>query len=1286
MKKTLIIIALILGLLIGLAASGWWWLTGTQSGAHWLLNRAVGFAPSLQWDELDGNLRGGLTLRGLQVNEAGVRANADRVELAVRIHLPPNLSVDVHWLRVSDGQVHLPPGVDEPTPEREPLVLPDLSSPVDVRLRELSLRDLAIHPSPEAEAIPIKQLRLAARAGDELLLEELAVQLPDLSASASGRWGLSEPFAGELALEAEYRLDPGPDRQLQQAASVAVSGDLSRLELELDTRGPARLTGQVIVLDALNSPQIEADLNGRLGDWPDLDLAIEALNITVRGGLDDWALTATGEAAGQFDEFLLPDNDWRFELGGDLEQVHIEQGLINIFEGRIELDGELATAQPSSARLRVGLDELNLAPLHEEWPAQARLSGALEIDANPDRVELRSLALSAPPASLSLEGSGHWVAETDELQASLHWRDLNWPPIEDAAEPVFRSESGRLSVQGRLSDWQMELEALLRLLDQPALTLDVQANGDLESAQVTRLHADTDDAGRLEASGRARFQPEPGGALALRLVDFDIGRFANALPGRVSADLDIDADSLESIVLELRELQGELRNQPIQGQGRVSLRQDSPEAGQLDLGFGSNRLELASDNGRQWRVDVDASALGQLMPGLTGKGTLNALIDLDQGIGEASGRFSDVGWADIVLESGTLDSTIDWLAEQPSARLDVRLNDLDLNPWERVDLLEFSLNGHCAGHQARLNLVGLRGSVDLHAGGQLDSCDLAEISGWAGAIDHLYLANTIAGDWELNQPLEVELADGGLSASRGCLVESSDRSGRICLRQLEAADTGQIAVAIEQLPMDLLLAPLAPVFQLSSALSGEIEAGWNAVGGLERLDGELRLSQGALKPLGGEDSLLDVQSVRLNFTPEGELLLVTLEAALEGDSELSGQARLVELDDLSTATIDARARLDLPDIGIFNRLVAELDQLGGRLTGEVQLGGALLGPSLDGQLALRDGLIVHAPLGLRVEDISLTLDGTETSASLTGGMRGGDGSLNINGDLELVDNKWQLDTAVEGERFTFADIDWLQLRASPVIRLKRDGEGLVRLDGDVRIDHLRAGMPPGVEQRVPASADVRVRGETVEDEAQNDLGQQLEGRLGLDLGDDARLAALGMQARLAGGLELLWERQSIEPRARGVIRIPDGSYRAYGQNLEIEDGEIVFTGHAVDNPSLDIEAVREIFGDPQVEAAGVRIRGNARDPRITLFTNPPTSEEKALAYVVTGADFDHASGQAAVNIGFYLLPRLFVSYGIGLFEAGNVLSGRYELSQRWGVRVVSGERDTGVDLSYSIDR
>jgi len=87
-----------------------------------------------------------------------------------------------------------------------------------------------------------------------------------------------------------------------------------------------------------------------------------------------------------------------------------------------------------------------------------------------------------------------------------------------------------------------------------------------------------------------------------------------------------------------------------------------------------------------------------------------------------------------------------------------------------------------------------------------------------------------------------------------------------------------------------------------------------------------------------------------------------------------------------------------------------------------------------------------------------------------------------------------------------------------------------------------------------------------------------------------------------------------------------------------------------------------------------------------LFTSPPTSREKALAYILTGADFDHAAGQGAFSVGFWVLPNVFVSYGLGLFDTGNVLAARWELSRRWGLRATSGDRDTGADVSFIIDR
>ena len=44
-----------------------------------------------------------------------------------------------------------------------------------------------------------------------------------------------------------------------------------------------------------------------------------------------------------------------------------------------------------------------------------------------------------------------------------------------------------------------------------------------------------------------------------------------------------------------------------------------------------------------------------------------------------------------------------------------------------------------------------------------------------------------------------------------------------------------------------------------------------------------------------------------------------------------------------------------------------------------------------------------------------------------------------------------------------------------------------------------------------------------------------------------------------------------------------------------------------------------------------------------------------------------------------------VSYGVGVFDDQNVLSIRYDLGRGWGVKATSGERQTGVDISYTVE-
>jgi translocation and assembly module TamB len=118
----------------------------------------------------------------------------------------------------------------------------------------------------------------------------------------------------------------------------------------------------------------------------------------------------------------------------------------------------------------------------------------------------------------------------------------------------------------------------------------------------------------------------------------------------------------------------------------------------------------------------------------------------------------------------------------------------------------------------------------------------------------------------------------------------------------------------------------------------------------------------------------------------------------------------------------------------------------------------------------------------------------------------------------------------------------------------------------------------------------------------------------LRLGPDFRLRGQGIDTRLAGEVQLASnEGTAGQPRLAGQVRTEGGLYRAYGQQLEIEQGLLQFTG-AYDNPSLDILALRPNLG----QRVGVRVSGTALAPRVRLYADPDLPDADKLAWLVLG--------------------------------------------------------------------
>jgi translocation and assembly module TamB len=224
----------------------------------------------------------------------------------------------------------------------------------------------------------------------------------------------------------------------------------------------------------------------------------------------------------------------------------------------------------------------------------------------------------------------------------------------------------------------------------------------------------------------------------------------------------------------------------------------------------------------------------------------------------------------------------------------------------------------------------------------------------------------------------------------------------------------------------------------------------------------------------------------------------------------------------------------------------------------------------------------------------------------------------------------------------------------------------------------------------------------------------------VELGDSVRYTGSNLDTALSGSLRLSFE-SGLSPNASGGLRI-DGNDDAYGQELALERGELLFAG-PLDDPALDVLAVREI-GATRV---GIRLSGTLRAPETSLFSEPPMSELNALSYLRFGRPLTATDGSETVTLeatalalglqqalpavqrvgdalrldelsieptevdagslmaGKYLSPKLYLSYTYGLFNRLGGFLMRYQINDRFSLETRSGN-EKSMDFLYSVEK
>jgi translocation and assembly module TamB len=412
-----------------------------------------------------------------------------------------------------------------------------------------------------------------------------------------------------------------------------------------------------------------------------------------------------------------------------------------------------------------------------------------------------------------------------------------------------------------------------------------------------------------------------------------------------------------------------------------------------------------------------------------------------------------------------------------------------------------------------------------------------------------------------------------------------------------------------------------------------------------------------------------------------------LDIPFPGFGQIAAEFELLDVTEDGAADLHGLIDIDIEDIGFLVALIPVVDDAHGILRADLKIAGNAAEPLVTGDFLLERGSLSYLPTGLKLDEIELQSELQENGEiELTGSLRAGDGRAEVRTRADhALTAATGLELTLRGENLTVIDVPDIRAVANADLRVNFDGQTL-DMNGNIAIPYARVRPANIGSTRVSESEDVVIIAGELPDEptdADTDTDIEFSGMVAVALGDDVVVDLEVSEIQVTGSAEFTWSGGPI-PSAIGRYDI-DGQILAFGQRLDITVGSLRFEDVPADDPYLRVRAEREIFGNTDVRRAGVLVAGELSRPTIEPYTDPVTTEERALTLLVTGSDFDIDQGVGAIDLGTYVAPRVFVSYGIGMFEEENVIRIRYDLQRGFGVTGTSGGRDAGVDLSYRFE-
>lgn len=767
---------------------------------------------------------------------------------------------------------------------------------------------------------------------------------------------------------------------------------------------------------------------------------------------------------------------------------------------------------------------------------------------------------------------------------------------------------------------------------------------------------------------------------------------------------------------------------------------DSLNADNLVLRWGDNYL-TANGNARQLQAKINITSLDQLSDQLNGK--VSGGATLSQPAGQALPTIyvdlvgERIALPGFILRQGRIRGKLVNLANSPSQFI-ITAEGLDA-AGQSFENVKANFNGTEQAHVVNLNVANEQLEVSARLKGGFNRQQLQ----WSGVIGKGRVKSQYA---TLNQlqpaQLIVNLPQNQESTTSDLKVQlaahcwqAADQTGKLCLRKnlIASAAGGQVDIALQKLDTSLFSAFLPKDIDWHGKINGKAIVGWQR-GQPPTINTTLYTDNGKIGLIqDGDAAPVSLTYKRVSLialsVPEG----IKLRTDINTGRGARGYAEVIVDPYKTPKPISGALVLNELNLAIFKPFFPGMRVLEGNITMAGGLGGTLDKPQFYGDVDLENGRVAMLDLPVNLTNVNIESKIRGTQATINGQFNSGTGAGELTGSVDWR-QKLQAKLSVKGERLVLTQPPLLLAEVNPDIDIiVRPGDRYVNIEGAVSVPSATIRPPEASEDIITQTEDAVVLDRRLIGNIDEVLAVSkpwsINADIGIDLGDDINFRGFGAVIPLAGALNINQNGQGVM-RAKGVVQVARRtSIDAFGQSLELNYGQIRFNGDVM-KPNLSIEGAKTIEG----KTVGVRVKGTADNPNIIVFNNAGLTQQQAMNALVTGRinngsatqiseqgfksqvtnnlaaaglnfglsgtrSFTNQIGQAFglqrltveasgnsedtnVNVTGYVTPDLYIRYGVGVFNAQNSLSIRYQLTRRVYVEATSAV-ENAVDVVYS---